>query len=210
MTYRKDREKAPPIAEAKNLDYVNLIDTYVEGNNNNTIAMPTKNKRRKQGGAGRGLPALQPTSQATGKTRMSSRDQASQVIAQQIKQKMLPSLPQEQHQSLKRKRDEWGDFEAFGNSDDDNDQDPRRAQGKSQKENKHPWMRHDYSQQSTAIEMFTQEIRDFADYLKPTPEEHAIRTYVFKAVEEFVTGLWSEAKVHAFGSFNTRLYLPGR
>lgn len=139
---------------------------------------------------------------------MSSRDRTNQVNAQQIKQEKPVNLPQEQQQSLKRKREEWGDFEAFGNSDDDNVQDPRRAQG--QEENKHPWMRHDYSQQLTAIEMFTQEIQDFADYLKPTPEEHSIRTYVLKAVEEFITGLWSEAKVYAYGSFNTRLYLPGR
>ncbi|KAG0283388.1 Non-canonical poly(A) RNA polymerase papd5 [Linnemannia gamsii] len=70
-------------------------------------------------------------------------------------------------------------------------------------------MRHDYSIQSTAMEMFTQEITDYAEYLKPTFEEHAIRTYVFKATEEFVTRLWNEAKVHVYGSFNTQLYLPG-
>src|SRR5690349_2778410 len=132
MTHRKDRKKAPPITEANNLDHVDLIDNNIEGNNNNTIAMPTKKKRRKL-----------LTSQATGKTRMSSRDRTNQVNAQQIKQEKPVNLPQEQQQSLKRKREEWGDFEAFGNSDDDNVQDPRRAQG--QEENKHPWMRHDYS-----------------------------------------------------------------
>ncbi|KAG0065387.1 hypothetical protein BGZ89_008372 [Linnemannia elongata] len=198
MTHRKDRKKAPPITEANNLDHVDLIDYNIEGNNNNTIAMPTKKKRSKL-----------LTLQATGKARMSSLDRTNQVNAQQIKQEKPVNLPQEQQQSLKRKREEWGDFEAFGNSDDDNVQDPRRGQGQDQEENKHPWMRHDYSQQLTAIEMFTQEIQDFADYLKPTPEEHSIRTYVLKAVEEFVTGLWSEAKVYAYGSFNTRLYLPG-
>ncbi|KAF9139736.1 hypothetical protein BG015_001918, partial [Linnemannia schmuckeri] len=211
MTHRKDRKKAAPNAEAKKLDYVDLgrdIVSDAEDNNKNTIAILTK-KMRQQGHASRGLPALPPTLPTAGRARMRSRDQANQVVAQHSAKEKQAAAPQEQQYSLKRKREEWGDFEAFGNNSDNEDQHPHRTQGQDQEEHEHPWMRHDYSQQLTAIEMFTQEIKDYADYLKPTHEEHSIRTYVFKAVEEFVTGLWSEAKVHVYGSFNTQLYLPG-
>ncbi|KAF8931786.1 hypothetical protein BGZ47_011694 [Haplosporangium gracile] len=213
MTHRKDRKKAAPNAKAMNPDYVYLSHDIVsepEGNNNNknTIAIPPK-KMRQQGCTGRGLPALPPTLLPAGRARMRLRDRANQVVAEHITKEKQAAAPQEQQHSLKRKREEWGDFEAFGNSSNDDDQNPHPNQGQDQEEHEHPWMRHDYSRQLTAIEMSTQEIKDFAEYLKPTPEEHAIRTYIFKAVEEFVANLWSGAKVHVYGSFNTQLYLPG-
>ncbi|KAG9061288.1 hypothetical protein KI688_007626 [Linnemannia hyalina] len=202
MTYH--RKEAPPNALARNLDYVNLIDNHLEENNNiyveenSTIAKPKRKGKRG------------PTSQEEKKRH--SQNRANRIITRRIERGKMAIFRQEQQESLeslKRKRDEWGDFEAFGNNDDDNNQYPRRARRRVQVENEYPWMRHDYSQQLTAIEMFTQEIQDFAEYLKPTLEERAIRMYVFKAVEELITGLWSKAKVYAFGSFNTQLYLPG-
>ncbi|KAF9538410.1 hypothetical protein EC957_006785 [Mortierella hygrophila] len=205
MTYHG--KEAPPNALARNLDYVNVIDNHVE--ENNTIAKP-KGKMGEQERASQDHLALQPTSPEALDRR--SLNRANRLIARRIEREKMASFRQEQQkslESLKRKRNEWGDFEAFGNNDDDNDQDPLRARGRDQEENEHPWMRHDYSQQLTAIEMFTQEIQDFADYLKPTLEERVIRKYVFKAVEELVTGLWSKARVYVFGSFNTQLYLPG-
>ncbi|KAF9121498.1 hypothetical protein BGW39_010494 [Mortierella sp. 14UC] len=108
-----------------------------------------------------------------------------------------------EYRGAKRKREEWTDFEPLDTSDHD-DQDPHEQQ-----DTDHPWMRHNYASNRTAMQMFTQELNDFADYLKPTPEEHHIRTYVFKAVKEFLNSLWPGVPVHVFGSFNTKLYLPG-
>ncbi|KAG0276024.1 hypothetical protein BGZ95_008104 [Linnemannia exigua] len=108
-----------------------------------------------------------------------------------------------ERKGAKRKREEWGDFEPLDNSDDNGSGGGQGLQAH------HPWMRHHYASNRTAIQMLTQEINDFADYLKPTPEEHHIRTYVFKAVQEFVNSLWPEAQVYVFGSFHTKLYLLG-
>ncbi|KAF9105063.1 hypothetical protein BGX29_000726 [Mortierella sp. GBA35] len=77
-----------------------------------------------------------------------------------------------------------------------------------QQQQQYPWMHHDYSQQPTAIRMLNQELTDFADYLMPTQEEHHIRSYVFRLVEQVIVGLFDSAQVHMFGSFKTRLYLP--
>ncbi|KAF9909900.1 hypothetical protein EC991_007890 [Linnemannia zychae] len=104
----------------------------------------------------------------------------------------------------KRRREEWADFEPLDNSDDDEDHTSHEQQ-----DTDHPWMRHNYTLNKTAIQMFTQELNDFAEYLKPTPEEHHIRTYVFQEIKEFLNNLWPGCQVHVFGSFNTKLYLPG-
>ncbi|KAF9926893.1 hypothetical protein FBU30_003614 [Linnemannia zychae] len=104
------------------------------------------------------------------------------------------------NQGIKRK---WNDTE-----DADNQQQQQKyLQQQSQAHS--PWMRHDCSQYTSAIEMFTQEINDFSDYLMPTLEEHNTRVHVLKSVESFVINMWEDAKVFVFGSFHTKLYLPG-
>lgn len=223
----QDSDKPALNAIAKNLDYVNLTDDVGLSpgdskviKNNITATQPNKRMRKKI--TGRGLPILpspppprRPTPPPIERVQFRMPYLAKQSAANQLRNEHKANKvqePQQQHQqqqSAKRKREDWADFEAFEASDSD-DQHSRQPQGADQEQFDHPWMRHDYSIQSTAMEMFTQEITDYADYLKPTFEEHAIRTYVFKATEEFVTRLWSEAKVHVYGSFNTQLYLPGR
>ncbi|KAF9374391.1 hypothetical protein CPC16_001331 [Podila verticillata] len=72
-----------------------------------------------------------------------------------------------------------------------------------------PWMGHrHYSALPTAQRMMTQELKDFVQYISPTREEHQVRRYVFRVVQELVRGIWPDAEVRVFGSFDTQLYLP--
>ncbi|KAF9122014.1 hypothetical protein BGW39_010092 [Mortierella sp. 14UC] len=72
-----------------------------------------------------------------------------------------------------------------------------------------PWMGHrQYSKLPSVPIMLTQELKDFVDYLSPTPEEHQVRKYVIQWIAKTVTELWPESEVHVFGSYDTRLYLP--
>ncbi|KAG0332704.1 hypothetical protein BG004_001134 [Podila humilis] len=72
-----------------------------------------------------------------------------------------------------------------------------------------PWMGHrQYSKLGSVPRMLTQEVKDFVDYISPTPEEHKVREYVHQRVQETIAKIWSDAQVIVFGSFNTRLYLP--
>lgn len=74
-----------------------------------------------------------------------------------------------------------------------------------------PWMGHrHYSALPTAQRMMTQELKDFVQYISPTREEHQVRRYVFRVVQELVRGIWPDAEVRVFGSFDTQLYLPTR
>ncbi|KAK3848462.1 MAG: hypothetical protein J3R72DRAFT_415809 [Linnemannia gamsii] len=154
---------------------------------------------RKEPDTSTGSSSSSETTKCTDTTRNNTRRTGSNTIA-----------PGER-KGAKRKREEWGDFEPLDNSDDNDNGGGQSLQAQQQQQNiHHPWMRHHYASSRTAIQMLTQEISDFADYLKPTPEEHHIRTYVFKGVQEFVNRLWPEAQVYVYGSFHTKLYLPGR
>jgi non-canonical poly(A) RNA polymerase PAPD5/7 len=55
---------------------------------------------------------------------------------------------------------------------------------------------------------FQEEILDFVHYLSPTAEEHRIRQYIVNRIQNVVSGIWPDATVNVFGSFNTQLYLP--
>lgn len=69
-----------------------------------------------------------------------------------------------------------------------------------------PWrVRNVYS---TGIIGLHQEIEDFYNYMKPTPEEHAMREDVVQRISKVIKDVWPEAQVDFFGSFRTGLYLP--
>ncbi|KAF9110280.1 hypothetical protein BGX27_006577 [Mortierella sp. AM989] len=72
-----------------------------------------------------------------------------------------------------------------------------------------PWMGHrKYSKMSSVSAMLTQELKDFVEYISPTREEHQIRKYVARRIEQMVKLVWRDAEVIVFGSFETKLYLP--
>ncbi|KAF9904614.1 hypothetical protein EC991_002543 [Linnemannia zychae] len=72
-----------------------------------------------------------------------------------------------------------------------------------------PWMGHRmYSKLPSVPIMLTQELKDFVDYLSPTPEEHQVRKYVVQLIAKTVAELWPNSEVHVFGSYDTQLYLP--
>ncbi|KAG0345868.1 hypothetical protein BG004_002897 [Podila humilis] len=72
-----------------------------------------------------------------------------------------------------------------------------------------PWMGHrQYSRMGSVPRMLTQELKDFVDFISPSPEEHKVREYIHRRVQASVCKIWPEAQVIVFGSFNTKLYLP--
>ncbi|KAF9948600.1 hypothetical protein BGZ72_009504 [Mortierella alpina] len=72
-----------------------------------------------------------------------------------------------------------------------------------------PWMgRTIYSDMKSVPVMLTQELKDFVQYISPTDEEHKVRHFVVKRVEQCVRAIWPDARVAVFGSFETKLYLP--
>ncbi|KAF9160531.1 hypothetical protein BGX21_005871 [Mortierella sp. AD011] len=72
-----------------------------------------------------------------------------------------------------------------------------------------PWMGHrKYSKMESVPMMLTQELKDFVDFISPTREEHQVRKYVARRLEEVIKNLWRDVKVVVFGSFETKLYLP--
>jgi len=68
-----------------------------------------------------------------------------------------------------------------------------------------PWVSRNYSQGMVGLH---EEILDFYDFLKPTKEEHEMRSHVIKSVRDVVVEMWPHVKVEVFGSFRTNLYLP--
>lgn len=52
------------------------------------------------------------------------------------------------------------------------------------------------------------EIKAFTQYISPTDQEHELRSCVVESIRRLIVGRWRDAQVHAFGSFETRLYLP--
>ncbi|KAF9355033.1 hypothetical protein BGX26_007063 [Mortierella sp. AD094] len=74
-----------------------------------------------------------------------------------------------------------------------------------------PWMGHrKYSKMDSVPMMLTQELKDFVEFISPTREEHQVRKYVARRIEEEVKKVWRDAEVVVFGSFETKLYLPTR
>nr|CAB3266899.1 non-canonical poly(A) RNA polymerase PAPD5-like [Phallusia mammillata] len=68
-----------------------------------------------------------------------------------------------------------------------------------------PWVMRNYCPGMVGLH---EEIEDFYNFMRPTQEEHEMRQYVIKSVEQEVLKLWPAAKVDVFGSFRTDLYLP--
>lgn len=52
------------------------------------------------------------------------------------------------------------------------------------------------------------EIKAFTEYISPTDQEHELRSCVVESIRRLIVSRWRDAQVHAFGSFETRLYLP--
>lgn len=55
----------------------------------------------------------------------------------------------------------------------------------------------------------TAEIGSFVAYIKPTREEDELRLMVIDMIRRVVQTQWPDADVVPFGSFGTKLYLPG-
>lgn len=52
------------------------------------------------------------------------------------------------------------------------------------------------------------EIMDFYNYIKPSKETHELKSSAFERVKQILEDLFPGCKVRAFGSFQTKLYLP--
>ncbi|KAF8516959.1 hypothetical protein BU17DRAFT_92345 [Hysterangium stoloniferum] len=72
-----------------------------------------------------------------------------------------------------------------------------------------PWV-HDVSWDScrNLSEMMHEEVKAFVAYISPTFEEHEIRGLVVEAITRAIHSAWPDATVSAFGSYQTKLYLP--
>ncbi|KAH9813856.1 hypothetical protein DFH28DRAFT_1096076 [Melampsora americana] len=58
-------------------------------------------------------------------------------------------------------------------------------------------------------QMLTAEIGSFVAYIRPTREEDDLRLMIIEMIRRTVTMQWPDADVVPFGSFGTKLYLPG-
>jgi DNA polymerase sigma len=52
------------------------------------------------------------------------------------------------------------------------------------------------------------EVLSFCEWIAPTAEEHQLRTLVIAWVKLVVQSVITDAEIHPFGSFTTKLYLP--
>ncbi len=59
-----------------------------------------------------------------------------------------------------------------------------------------------------ALAQLHEEILDFVEFIKPTPEEEAKRSGVVRRIQDVMKGLWPKAQLLPFGSYVTELYLP--
>ena len=58
------------------------------------------------------------------------------------------------------------------------------------------------------ISRLHQEVLDFSNWISPTEREHEIRSFVVKRVVDTIEKAFPECRVHPFGSFETKLYVP--
>lgn len=58
------------------------------------------------------------------------------------------------------------------------------------------------------ISRLSEEITDFCNFMSPTFAEERIRLLTIRRIGEAVSSLWPSAQVKAFGSFDTKLYMP--
>ena len=76
-----------------------------------------------------------------------------------------------------------------------------------------PWLDTTRRYHDDALLRLNEEIHEFAKFISPTQQEHYARRGVVARVSELVDKTFNKdgnvvAKVHVFGSFETRLYLP--
>ncbi|KAF5396650.1 Poly(A) RNA polymerase D5 non-canonical [Paragonimus heterotremus] len=70
-----------------------------------------------------------------------------------------------------------------------------------------PWKSGDKSYELGVFGL-QEEIKDFFEYIKPTPEEQFAREVVVWKIKQVVHCMWPHCQVDVFGSFKTGLYLP--
>ncbi|TPX31990.1 hypothetical protein SmJEL517_g04808 [Synchytrium microbalum] len=58
------------------------------------------------------------------------------------------------------------------------------------------------------MEALKEEIKDFTAFMSPSRAEHEMRRICIERIRECVVKVWPKAEVHAFGSYETQLYLP--
>lgn len=76
-----------------------------------------------------------------------------------------------------------------------------------------PWLAEGKKYSRMPVVKLHEEICDFVDFISPTREEHLARSQVVLRVKDVIDAMFNKkgkkvAKVHVFGSYETRLYLP--
>jgi len=87
-----------------------------------------------------------------------------------------------------------------------NDSSSSHQSNNSELRSESPWCREKgYTADAIGLHF---EIRDFYEFISPTPEEQRMRDQVVGKVTDVIVQLWPNAKVEVFGSYKTGLYLP--
>ncbi|KAI0053976.1 hypothetical protein FA95DRAFT_1529800 [Auriscalpium vulgare] len=74
---------------------------------------------------------------------------------------------------------------------------------------KAPWVANvDWESSANVAELLHRETEAFVQYVSPTQEEDEIRALIVDMISQAVSKNFPDAKVHPFGSFETKLYLP--
>ena len=61
----------------------------------------------------------------------------------------------------------------------------------------------------TAFRRLHREVEAFANYISPSPLEHEVRSKIVQHITDSIRKAIPDAIVLPFGSFETKLYLPG-
>ncbi|KAI0005940.1 hypothetical protein BJV74DRAFT_760958 [Russula compacta] len=74
---------------------------------------------------------------------------------------------------------------------------------------KAPWVTDvDWEGSANVAELLHREVEAFVKYISPTPEEDEVRSLVVALISRAISKRFLDAKVFAFGSYETKLYLP--
>ncbi|KAI0273533.1 hypothetical protein BC834DRAFT_816368 [Gloeopeniophorella convolvens] len=99
----------------------------------------------------------------------------------------------------KRKVDEHDRDDWYSNKKERTDAASRKA----------PWTADvDWEGSANVAELLHREVEAFVNYISPTLEEDEVRSLVVEMISQAVTRKFPDAKVLAFGSYETKLYLP--
>ena len=103
----------------------------------------------------------------------------------------------------KRKRDNTEDAQQRPSSSN------QRKKEKRQMVSGTPWsVDVDFDRCLNAAESLHNELIAFADWISPTEKEHETRQMVIKLLRRAIVREWPDARLEAFGSQNTQLYMP--